>query len=351
MLGDLKAKSLKALVPALLQDVQDGNMDGVRHLIALSADTRIQLRHIERWLTLYPRVDGIVLTGGCALNVIVNTEAKRKFKGYGIYVPAAPHDGGLSVGASWLWRPPPENQHPRLVFSGALLWDVTNSNTNSNSQNSQMPGRISLHELIESWILAAREQEERTAIFEPGIEVLADLLAEGKIIGVMRSRSEFGPRALGHRSLLADPTLLEAKAKMNRLKVREWWRPVAPIVAMEEMDRIFEERVWSPWMSFAPRLWPSIGQQLPAIVHFDGTARCQTLAKHQDPWLHALLMAMKRRNGFGVLCNTSFNVKGRPIINSAAVALELLQSHPDLDYVYVQGWLVRSAHLEVLINN
>jgi carbamoyltransferase len=318
---------------------EGGTVQEQRDFAATSQEAfkRIHVRHIERWLRLYPRVEGIVLTGGCALNVMANTEAKRRFPGYGIYIPASPHDGGLSVGAAWLYRAPPRYQNGRLLFAGPDLWDVAYTNR---------AGHDVLKGIIESWVqqeqITEHQQQRgrRTAVFAPDTSTLADLLAQGNVIGVIRGRSEFGPRALGHRSLVADPTLANAKAKMNRLKVREWWRPVAPMVAVEDMERLFEERVWSPFMSFAPRLRPEVRDALPAIVHFDGTARVQTVAKYEDPWLHALLMAMKRRNGFAVLCNTSFNVKGRPIINNVAAALSLLAHHTDLDYVFVQGWLV-----------
>ena len=309
-----------------------GSLEEQRDFAATSQEVfmRISLRHIAKWLAIYPGVEGLVLSGGCALNVPTNTEAKRRFQ-YPVYVPAAPHDGGLSVGGAWLYRAPPPGRpsalasvhaDASLAFAGPMLWD---SPTGSNLLQAE----------------AARRGAVNVGTTPADVGVIAGLLADGNVIAVVRGGSEYGPRALGHRSLLADPTQPEAKAKMNRLKVREWWRPVAPMVAYEAVDALFEQRVWSPFMSFAPRLRPGIAEALPAIAHFDGTARCQTVTAAQDPWLHALLMAMQGRNGFAVLCNTSFNVRGRPIINRLDESLRLLDVTTDLDYLYVDGWLFR----------
>merc|ERR1711871_623670 len=142
---------------------------------------------------------------------MANTEAKRRFPGYGIYIPASPHDGGLAVGAAWLHRAPPRDQNARLVFAGPDLWDVAYGNDN---------GQTTLKSILESWVQQGQVGEHklsrgrRTAVFAPDANTLADLLAQGNVIGVIRGGSEFGPRALGHRSLLADPTLATARTKM-----------------------------------------------------------------------------------------------------------------------------------------
>lgn len=136
-----------------------------------------------------------------------------------------------------------------------------------------------------------------------------------------------------------------AKARMNRLKVREPWRPVAPMVAAEAVARLFEPpppglRHSSPYMSFAPRLTAAACRMMPAVCHFDRTARLQTVSAADDLWLNRLLSAVGRRlGGRAVLMNTSFNVKGEPIINRAATSLRLLDAEPELDLVFIDGWL------------
>ena len=130
------------------------------------------------------------------------------------------------------------------------------------------------------------------------------------------------------------------KDVLNRIKFREWWRPVAPIVAVEDALRVFETLPRSPYMTFAPRLRPEAARALPAIAHFDGTARPQIVAAHDEPWLHALLMAVRDQTGWAVLINTSFNVRGKPILNRAAEALELLRESPEMSGVLLEDWLV-----------
>ena len=250
-----------------------------------------------------------------------------------------PNSGRRREGAG-LGRNPQQHRRaiksPRLVFSGAGLWDATDYAPTASRQGSSLASATARYSAgVEVWAtgLGGRYVGD-------DVGALADLLADGRIIGVVRGRSEFGPRALGHRSLLADPSRPEIKERMNALKHREWWRPVAPMVAHEDMVRIFEEQVWSPYMSFAPRLQPRLNMALPAIAHFDGTARVQTVAADQDPWLHALLRAVAHRTGFAVLCNTSLNTRGKPILNRLSDALALILDQKELDFLFVDGWLL-----------
>ena len=150
--------------------------------------------------------------------------------------------------------------------------------------------------------------------------------------------SDRGP-AHGHRSLLAVPAR-GMKERLNGLKKREWFRPVAPVVAVEAADRVFERRdVRSPYMSFAPALRAAAAERCPAMTHYDRSSRPQTVAAADDAWLHALLLAVAARTRCEALINTSFNARGRPILNTIADALGLLRTDDDLDYVLVDDWL------------
>ncbi|CAE7776819.1 cmcH, partial [Symbiodinium pilosum] len=164
-------------------------------------------------------------------------------------------------------------------------------------------------------------------------------LPEKPIIAVIRGRQEFGPRALGHRSLLAVPDSDEIRVRMNRLKVRQWYRPVAPMIAAEDLVKVFGREVPSPYMTMAPRVLDHIREQFPALAHLDGTARHQSVGKSDEPWLNALLLAVGRRTGLAALINTSFNTKGHPIVNSVRESLKLLDDLPDLDFVLIEDWL------------
>jgi carbamoyltransferase len=283
-----------------------------RDLAATSQDVLEELMEetVAKYLLLFPMVDGIVMTGGCALNVLVNQRLRKRFK-IPVHVPAAPNDGGQSLGMVWTFTPPVLPAPQALTYMGPLLFDQDLVPTLSKLARSK---RINVNELSE-------------------------ILADGKIVAVVRGMQEFGPRALGHRSLLAIPNDLNIKTRLNRLKAREWWRPVAPVVTIEDSKKIFESNPWSPAMSFAATVKPEYREKLPAVVHFDNTARLQTVTKRQNGWLWKLLNAVKRFTGTAILCNTSFNTKGKPILNRAVEAMQMLCELEDLDYVVIDDML------------
>ena len=288
--------------------------------------------------------DGLVLSGGAALNVLATWRAQQVLK-LPVFVGPAPNDAGESLGGAWLVQPPPwparDDTAERadgavygggsVAYAGLPLFDLAD-----------VPG------------LAAAYRAERLAPRASSARVAA-LLAHGAVVGVLRGRQEFGPRALGHRSLLAVPASLRARDKMNRIKKREWWRPVAPMVASEAVPRVFGRAdVRSPFMSFAPPLAPAMHELARAVWHFDGTARPQTVSARDDPWVHALLRAVGARvpSKLPVLINTSFNTKGRPICNLAHEAVALLCGEPDLAWLLLGGpagdhWLFSEAGCNV----
>tara|TARA_B100000609_G_scaffold176268_1_gene154036 strand:- start:111 stop:566 length:456 start_codon:yes stop_codon:yes gene_type:complete len=138
---------------------------------------------------------------------------------------------------------------------------------------------------------------------------------------------------------LAVPDSVDARNRLNRLKRRQWYRPVAPMVAEEAMADAFGRSVPSPYMTMAPDVSPPIARAFPALAHLDGTARHQSVARRDDAWLHALLRAVGKRTGLAALINTSFNTRGKPICNTLKEALTMLDEEPDLDYLLVDDWL------------
>ena len=141
---------------------------------------------------------------------------------------------------------------------------------------------------------------------------LAALLNEGKIIAHADGRAEMGPRALGNRSILASPLIAASLERLNSIKRRESYRPIAPIVAEEFAPKVFEPGVPSPHMLYFDRLKT---EALPAITHVDGSARIQTVSPAQNPRVHTILKSFEAETGYGVLCNTSLNFLGRGFIN------------------------------------
>ena len=269
-------------------------------------------------------VSSLVVTGGCALNVRANTVLQNRFR-IPVYVPSSPGDCGIAIGGGWSIVPPPtvlESPGPQqsLEYLGAELWD-----------------RAELQQLVSDW-----EQEVR--VVEP--EFVADLLVSGLVGAVVRGRQEVGPRALGHRSLLAVPTTRESCNRMNRIKHRDWYRPCAPVLNEESVQKVFEVTfregksvTSSPYMSFAPLLRAEVLEAFPGIAHVDGTARPQTVSRVRNYWLHRLLSHVSLSTGMPILINTSFNTHGKPILNSAAEALQLLRSSTDLDFVVIEDFL------------
>lgn len=259
----------------------------------------------------------IVLTGGCALNIVTNDLVRREWAS-DIWVPAAPNDAGLSTGAAWLIDPPraPPADRADLAFVGLPPFDA-----------SDLVG------------LAERHGGRRVG----EAEVAAELLKPDLVAGIMRGRQEFGPRALGHRSLLAYPESREVVARLNVIKVRQSYRPVAPVVIDEDMWRIFGVSLISPFMSFAPAVLPSARAGMPALAHVDGSARVQSVCEADEPWLHSLLRRIKQSTGWGVVLNTSFNVRGRPLINRFADAIRIYEESDDVRMLLLEDWMFQKA--------
>jgi len=160
------------------------------------------------------------------------------------------------------------------------------------------------------------------------------------VIGWFQGRSEFGPRALGNRSIIADPRTAEMKDILNkRVKFRQAFRPFAPIVLAERSKEIFEGDEDSPFMLLAKRVRPEWRDKIPAIVHVDGTARVQTVRQEHNDRLYRLLKEFEAITGVPVLLNTSFNVKGEPIVETPRDAVECFLT-TGIDYLAIHDLLI-----------
>ncbi|MDB5013665.1 MAG: carbamoyltransferase, partial [Daejeonella sp.] len=159
-------------------------------------------------------------------------------------------------------------------------------------------------------------------------EEAAEILAQDKIIGWYQGRMEFGPRALGSRSILASPISPLMQSRLNEVKDREDFRPVAPVVLEEDAGEWFENATYSPYMLFIYDVKPDKAYKIPAVRHVDGTARIQTINEAQHPQYYAFLKAFKAITGVPVLVNTSFNTLGKPIVCSPRDAIECFWTSP-----------------------
>jgi carbamoyltransferase len=172
-------------------------------------------------------------------------------------------------------------------------------------------------------------------------EVIAGLLAEGKIVALCHGRSEFGPRALGNRSLLADPRRMEMRDTINfKVKRREWFRPFAPAVLAEHLHEWFELDDESPFMLLIAKVKQP--ERIPAVSHVDGTARVQTVRERDNPFLHRVISAFHRLTGVPVLLNTSLNGNGEPLVETPADALRFF-NEGTIDAVVVNDRLMLSS--------
>jgi len=241
--------------------------------------------------------------GGVALNGVANARLLAESGFERVFVPPAPGDAGCAVGAALyadrLYFRNPDRDVPDHPFMGP---------------------RVDADELAR----VARDDGQRVeALDEPELlDRVADDLAAGRIVGWMDGAAEFGPRALGHRSILAAPHAVEMRDRLNRdIKSREEFRPFAPVVAVEDADRYFDLPPGglrlARFMSGVFPVRPEWRERLAAVTHVDGTARLQVLDREMAPRLHDLLQAFGRRTGVPVLLNTSFNLAGEPIVNRA----------------------------------
>jgi carbamoyltransferase len=278
-------------------------------------------------------ISHLCISGGCALNTVTNSFIVEKSP-LNIPVSVAPHcgDAGLGLGAFWLHEFQRTGRTPELTFRGMPLAPAL-----------ARPGRV----YREEERIAAVQQFYPRLSLDPsvrGTPELAQLLAHGELIGVFNGRSEIGPRALGGRSIIADPVTIAIRERINRVvKKREPYRPLAPVVLERRYDDYFEDRRNAdPYMLKVARVREKCVREAPAVVHVDGTARVQVVPENGDPFLADLLHQFESVTGRGVLLNTSFNRQGEPIVESPLDAVDAFVGM-QLDGLYLDGDFYRLA--------
>jgi carbamoyltransferase len=200
-------------------------------------------------------------------------------------------------------------------------------------------GREWSAEELEAWLRSAKVPYERPADLA---DAVAEAVSDDQVVAWFQGRSEYGPRALGHRSLLAHPGRPENLERMNVIKGREPFRPVAPMVLASRAHEIFEGPIPSPYMLFTHRVHPSWTERIPAAIHVDGTARIQTVDPAEEPLVAGMLEAFERRTGLPVVINTSLNTAGRPMVDDPRDALECFGSAP-VDVLAMGPFVVRRS--------
>jgi carbamoyltransferase len=275
------------------------------------------LLDLARWLHGRTGDRALAMAGGVALNCVANSRLAREGPFDRIWVQPASGDAGTALGgALCLAREAGETTGPML---GAYL------------------GRGWSAAELAAWLdTAAWPYEEPASI----ADAVAAELAADRIVAWFQGRSEFGPRALGSRSLLAHPGRWENLDRLNAVKGREEFRPVAPMVLAERAAEIFDGPLPSPYMLFVHQVVSGWRDRIPAVVHVDGTARVQTVDRAAQPLLAAMLDGFAARTGLPVVVNTSLNTAGRPMVDDPRDALECFGSAP-VDVMALGPFLIR----------
>ncbi len=172
--------------------------------------------------------------------------------------------------------------------------------------------------------------------------VLPELIHENKVVGYFAGRAEIGPRALCHRSIFANPTIKENLNRVNKIKNREFWRPLAPVIKEEAFHEIVELKHLSPFMLIAAPVKEEWKSRIPAVTHVDGTCRPQSINSKQNEVIHQALVNFEKLSGVPVFMNTSFNLRGEPLVDSPQDALKTFWNS-DLDCLIMEDFLVEKT--------
>ena len=270
----------------------------------------------------------LALAGGVSLNCTANGKLNRSHLFDEVYIQPVAGDDGVALGAA-LYRTSLARKIPNQRFP-APLFGPHYSDSDVEESLRRVNGRI---------------QWKRLASLDETCAAAARLIADGRVIAWLRGRMEYGPRALGNRSILADPGHPEMRDRINAMvKKREAFRPFAPACSVEEAHRWFEVEPGSqfPYMISIVNVRPELRDQLPAITHVNGSARLQTVSVNDNPDFHALLMAVGRTTGRQMVLNTSFNVKGQPIVNTPDEAIETFLN-TGIEHLFLENFHVTRA--------
>ncbi|MEU1016349.1 MULTISPECIES: carbamoyltransferase C-terminal domain-containing protein [unclassified Streptomyces] len=291
--------------------------------VAASAQAVLEetLLDLARWLHGKTHHSVLTLAGGVALNCVANSRIAREGPFSRVWVQPAAGDAGTALGGALLLSA--GQGHEIAPMTGADL------------------GRDWSDAELGAWLKTAAVAFERP----PDIAAtVARALAENRIVAWFQGRSEYGPRALGHRSLLAHPGHAGNLERLNDVKGREQFRPVAPMVLADRAREIFDGPLPSPYMLFVHDVAEPWRERIPAVVHVDGTARIQTVDPAREPLVARMLGEFEKLTGLPVVVNTSLNTAGRPMVDDPRDALECFGSSP-VDLLAIGPYAIRRRDL------
>ena len=296
--------------------VEQAHFDIAHSLQVVLEETVIEL---ARWLHGASGCDDLCMAGGVALNCVMNARLRDRGPFRRIWVQPAAGDAGTALGAAlWIDARERPGAGRDFVMDHAFL------------------GPAYADDEIEAFLRWSKLPYRKLANVA---EEAAEILAADRVIGWFQGRMEFGPRALGARSILASPIHPEMQSRLNEIKDREDFRPVAPVVLEEEAAEWFAGAGVSPFMLFVHDVRPEKADLIPAVRHVDGTARIQTINRAQNPAYYDLIAAFRARTGVPVLVNTSFNTRGEPVVCTPRDAVESFWTSP-LDALVIGSFLL-----------
>ena len=281
------------------------------------------LLEITEWLLKVTGKQKLAYAGGCALNCVANEKIKRYLKDKTLYIPPAPHDGGTSVGAAiyghYLYRLPID-----FSWSSDYLGPRREIDCEVLRKEAAMHG-FTLHEPDDIY-------EEALSLIEGGF-----------VLGLFGPQSEFGPRALGNRSIICDARYLALKFYINAfIKGREWFRPIAPIVLLEDAYQIFELDFESKFMLYSVKIKRDFENRFAAIGHPNSYVRVQTITNGDNDFIYNLLHRYRAEHGVGIICNTSFNGMNETIVESISDAFDCFATYP-IHYLVVPPYIISKS--------
>lgn len=288
-------------ISMIMKFVQETTMQSMNHLV----------EHILNKYRLDPKETYIALAGGYALNCPTNTEIALKYGFKGQLSCPCVNDSGLAIGMGLYY-----------FYKKCGYFDFCFRTAYYGDADHDLAGAL---KAFEPYIKSTQD----------GIGQAVDDIIHEPIVW-FDGRSEVGPRALGHRSILGNPAKTESKDMLNLYKKREWWRPVAPIVLEEERDKWFIDSFPSSYMLNNFQIKSDKKEQVEAILHLDGSARIQTITEKDDPQIYAIVKGMYEKTGIPIICNTSLNDKGEPIVDKITEAFNF-SLRKGIKIVYVNG--------------
>jgi carbamoyltransferase len=295
-------------------------------------DTETVLLARAKWLRETTGAKNLCIAGGVGLNCVANGRIAREAGFENVWIQPAAGDDGIAIGCAYYGYLAIQKKPRASVIKHAYF----------GKPYSDADVRGATDKTLIRLVTKSTQSDNIS-------RDTAKALAAGKIIGWFQGGSEFGPRALGNRSIIADPRSAEMKDILNRrVKFRQAFRPFAPIVLAEREDEIFEGGHDSPYMLLAKPVRPEWKDKIPSIVHVDGTARVQTVRQETNPPLYRLLKEFEALTGVPVLLNTSFNVKGEPIVETPRNAVECFLN-TDIDYLALHDLLISKSALHRVI--